>query len=577
MFMVQLSEFDAEVKETERSNKLEKQKAAQFPAYTPYSVYGFHLKCMPSPLDFLRTFQIYSELISRADVGIKLEISEEKKGSNTIPDTAGGYLNFAGILLLAGSILSHIFGFLALYDEKRLKYLCCFHRYRKVFFQLVLTRMAVVSSFVLLLVLVTLLVAFISGKDIFHSHYFIFAALAILMLNLSLVTGAAFGALKNKATGINLLIAVLIFLLVFIPWTVNNIGKHVTLSISASQTEYDKLKPLMDFEKRGIEKFGNLREGDDFNKFIESYREDELKLLKDMENKHKQRLLEKADKYRLLAMLFPSTFYLATAAELSGKGINNYFAFYDNTEKKKIGFIKFYFQKEYFTKPKPKKVDSYLKGDDGIFYLEPSLPKYFFIGLLLQLVYFIVMGFMAYIKGSQKVHPLKQKFPAEEDMFIHITQSETNVLLTLEPLVKAKLYNHLSGKEKLKSQVDLVSGDEFESAWNSDFAYLPHPDTLEEIGPRVLHTYLFGKAPEVSMDTWQVMFKFALQHKLIVMDDFLKGMRPDKIKDILLKIEEKQLFCLIISSDYYFTNAIVKDRKSIYCLKNDPLFGLLKD
>lgn len=334
------------------------------------------------------------------------------------------------VLLLAGSILAHIFGFPALYDEKQLKYLCCFHRYGKVFFQLLPARMAIVTLFVLLLVPVTQLAALISGKDIFHSHYFILAALAILVSNLSLVTGAAFGAFKNRAVGISLLIAVSIALFVFIP--------------------------------RAVIDIGNLR-------------------------------------------------------------------------------------------------------------------QYVLIGLLLQFVYFIAMGVTAYILGSRKVYPLKQEFPAEEDMFILITRSETNVLLTGDPLVKAKVYNHLSGKEKLKSQVDLVSGDQFESAWNSDFAYLPHPDTLEEIGPRALHTYLFGKAPEVKMDTWEVMFKFALQHKLIVMDDFLKGIPPDKIKDILLKIEEKELFCLIISSDYYFTTAIVKDRKNIYCLKTDPLFRLFED
>jgi hypothetical protein len=274
-------------------------------------------------------------------------------------------------------------------------------------------------------------------------------------------------------------------------------------------------------------------------------------------------------------MLFPSTYFLGSALEFSGNGTKGYFAHYKYTGKKKIGFIKYYFQKEYFTKPRPKQVEPYLKGDEAIFVLEPGFPDYFLLGSVLLIIYIIAAGVTAYIKVSRRLY-VKQKLPAEEDMFIHITQSETNVLFTLEPLVKAKLYNHLSGEEKLKSQVDLVSGAEFESAWNSDFAYLPHPDTLEEIGPRLLHTYLFGKAPKRNRDTWEVMFKFALLHKLIVMDDFLKGMPPDRIRDILLKIEEKQLFCLIISSDYYFTNAIVKDRKNIYCLKTDPLFKLLE-
>lgn len=574
VFQVQLGEFKAEVKETEKANKLEKQKPGQFAGYTPYSVYGLHFICMPSPLDFLNNFKIQNGLESSADVGSKLNITEDKKGNNALPDTAGGYLNFVGILLLAGAVLMAVFGFTDFYDENRWKYFCSCNSIKKVFFQVVSVRITVVTSFVLLLVSGTVILAFINGINILDKYYLYFTLAAIFVLNFFLILGTAHGASKDKTTGKSVLVILLIFLLVVVPWAAIKIGRHAALNISSHQTEYDKFDLLMIFERSGIKKFGDVRSGEEFEKLVKGYRDNNLKILENIESKHMEQLEDKAGKYRLFRMLFPSTYFLGSALEFSGKGTKGYFALYKYSRKKKIGFIIYYFQKEYFTKPGSKQVEPYLKGDEAIFILEPGLPDYFLLGSVLLIIYTIAAGVTAYIKVLRRVY-VKQKLPAEEDMFIHITQSETNVLFTLEPLVNAKLYNHLSGTEKLKSQVDLVSGAEFESAWNSDFAYLPHPDTLEDIGPRVLHTYLFGKAPKRNSDTWEVMFKFALLHKLIVMDDFLKGMPPDRIRDILLKIEEKQLFCLIISSDYYFTNAIVKDRKNIYCLKTDPLFKLL--
>lgn len=576
MFQVQVSEYKNEAEETRSAAKLENQKAGQFSGYTAYSVYGLHFTCLPTPLDFLLGFKIHNGLGSSADVGTSLNIYEDKKGKNALPDTFGGYLNFVGILVLAGSIFPSVFGFLGFSDKKRWKYLCSHHSFKKVFLQTAAARMTVVSSFILLLVPATILLGFINGINIIDKHYLLYGLIMIGVGNFFLFLGAAHGASKNKTVGRTVLVIVLVVLLAAVPWAVIKTGRHISLGISAHRTEFDIFEMLMAFEKSGYMKFGDERFSDDVVKFMKSYRDNELKILESMEVRHRRQMVEKADKYSLLSMLFPTTFVMGSALEFSGKGIDGLFALYDYTLEKKIAFINYYFDNEYFKKPKPKEVESFLKGDDALFPLRPALPPYFYLGAILLALYLAAAAVTAYIKMSRRVYD-KQKFHHEEDMFLTLSQSQPNTLFTADPVAKNKLYNHLSGKEKLKSQIELVTGDEFTDAYNIDFAYLPHPNTLEDIGPKTLHTYLFGKLPEQNMETWEVMFAFALQHKLIVMDDFLEGMHPRHIADILGEIERNERFCLIISSDYYFIDAVVKDKKNIFTLKTDPLSRLFKN
>ncbi len=566
MFQVRVREYIAEAKEAQKVAGLETQKAAQFSGYTAYSAYGLHFTCLPTPLDFLLAFKIYNPLSSSTDVGTKLNLYEDKKGNNALPDTAGGYLNFLGIFVLAGAIFSSIFGFAGLSDHDRLKYLCSYNSFKKVFLQVAAARMTVVSSFILLLFSATVPLGFINGVNIVDKHYIIFTVIMTGAVNFFLFLGAAHGASKNKTLGKAVLVIVLIFLLAAAPWAVITTGRHISLSISAYRTEFDIFEMLMTFEKSGYMKFGNERFNDDVIKFMKSYRDNELKILVSNETRHRRQMFERADKYSLFAMFFPTTFIQSSAMEFSGKGFAGLFGLYDYTLEKKIAFINYYFDNEYFKKPKPEKVESMLKGDDALFRLEPGFPAHFYPGAILMALYLAAAAATAYIKASRRVYD-KQKFHGEEDMFLNITQSQPNTLFTADPLPKNKLYNHLSGKEKLKSQVELIwdKDKDVNGAWNIDFAYLPHPGTLEDIGPKTLHTYLFGTPPDQNMDTWEVMFAFAQKSKLIVMDDFLKGMPPDKIDDILLKIKEKELFCLIISSDYYFIDAIVKDKNNIFC------------
>ena len=131
---VDMQEYKGELKKVEIANQLEKSKAGQFDRYTPYSVYGVRFVILPTPLNFLQAFRVYFDLVSEVDTGSKLLIYESRKGNNITPDTAAGFLNFSGLLLLLGSITAIVYGYTGYRNEKFLKYLCRLKVFNNVFF-----------------------------------------------------------------------------------------------------------------------------------------------------------------------------------------------------------------------------------------------------------------------------------------------------------------------------------------------------------------------------------------------------------------------------------------------------------
>jgi hypothetical protein len=577
MIQVEMNEYKGELIEIEKASMLEKEKASQFNRYTPYGVHGIRLISLPAPLNFLSASQVYGSLVAAVDTGTKLIIYESRKGNKVIPDTLAGYLNFPWILLLIGSLLCLIYGFTGFSNGKYLKFLCGLKTYRNVFLAILLARIAVVSLFIILLAAGTLILAVINGIDIIDPHYFYHLFLVFLVMNFSVFTGAAAGSVKNKKKGIALLAAIFLILNGLVPWLIVKTVQNISVSISEHQTEYDKLKILMAFEKRGFEKFGDLRTGEKVKEFIKSYFENEIKILENMEKEHKARIIEKIGKYRMLSVVFPSSFYLMSNVEISGRGANNYLCFYDFAGVKKRKFIEFYAEKKFFSDPKPDRVESFLKGDDNIFYSRGSLPANFLFGLGLMVFYTVGLGLAAYRNGRKKVYPVKEKLEGEESLYILLKRGESAVLFTTASLVKAKVYNYFSGKEKVRGEIDLVEEKkEGPDKEKRDFVYLVEPACFHGIKPHSLHGFLFGKPMEENMETWEILFKYARERELVIMDGFLEALSPDKVDTVKLEVKERKLFCLIISSDYYFTLFVAGSADSVCCLPNEPAAAVLK-
>ncbi len=572
---VDMKEYLGELKEIEYANQSEKLKAGQFDRYIPYSVYGVRFVIRPGPLNFLQVFAVYNALVSEVDTGSKLSIYESRKGNNITPDTAAGYLNFTGLLFLLGSILAAIYGYTGYRSEQYLKYLCRLKVFKNVFFSILAVRLGLFSLLVLCILAGNVVLGWLNGMDILNSNYCWYSFLVLAVLNFFLFTGDWFGAIKDRRAGIALVVGMIVLLDLLVPWFVIKTVKNISVSISEYQTQFEQLTILMAFEKMGIKKFGDVRTGDEFKKLVKSYLENQLKIQEDLESKHRQRIMEKVEKYQALGVFFPSSFYLSATAEISGKGYNNYFAFYDFTGRMKREFSEFFVEKNYLEEPKPGQVESFIKGDESIFRCQSSLPGNFLLGMVLMFFYISGSIIGTYFLVYHKVYPIKKKLPGESDLFIHIGKAEDIFFFTGNPLVRAKIYNHFSREEILESDILLVPEPSLETTGQIDFSYLPPARELKGLDAKTLYRFLYGEKMEKNREKWLVMLDHAVQSELVILEDFFKDLNPEDIDEALKILKEKDKFYLVITNDFYLTKDLA-DKKNVCFLKSDATANAVK-
>jgi hypothetical protein len=234
--------------------------------------------------------------------------------------------------------------------------------------------MLFLTATILILLVCTVTLAFLNGINIINSHSLYYYWQAFLFLNLCLAAGTTFGSMKNKFVGTVLLI-VLFSLNTLSPWLIYAISNGFSNNTSEHQVELDKLKIIMAFENRGVEKFGGERTGDKVKDFIKGFFGSELVLIEDIETKYKNSILETQKRYQTLSTIIPGSFFILNALEVSGQGFDNYSNFYGFAEQQKHEFIKFYADKKYLSENAPEAVQSFVKGDSNIFYSRPAFPE----------------------------------------------------------------------------------------------------------------------------------------------------------------------------------------------------------
>jgi len=560
-----------EIKEIEIANKLEKLKVEQFDRYKPYSVYGVRLFSMPSSLNFLSSFKIHSGLIAAVDTGTTLRIYETKKDNNVLPDPSYGFLNFVGLLIIFGSFLAMMLGYPAFNNEMELRFLFSLKSDAGTIRIRLTSRMIFITALLICLALCVFLLAWANGLTIPLNYFLVFWGVAILIMNFFLLLGTVSGSLKTRLKRITTFICLFLVVTIFSLLIIVEVVKGFSNNISEPQTEYDKLQILMVIEKRGITKFDTKRSGEEVYKFmIESF-ENDFKVIDAVEDRHKNFLFENIDKYGFLSALFPSTFFFMTTNEISGQGYKNYKDFYSFTEVTRREFIKFYIQKEFLEKPVPGKVESFIKGDENIFKCPSSIPVYFWVGISSTLFYIAVLAFLTLLFTYRKIYPVNRKLENEKDIYIRMQKGAPAVFFTKSELARAKIYNHLSGKERIRGEFCFEQDENMDLEKKFDMVFLPDPAALNDIKPRDLHRYLFGEDPENNMETWEVMLKYAQNFRIVIFDDFLKGMEPFKIDEIKKWLNDFEVYSITMTSDYYIARDFINERDQFFHLPDEKI------
>jgi ABC-type transport system involved in multi-copper enzyme maturation permease subunit len=376
-------------------------KVNQYLNYMQYGSYGFRILFIPSPLStyFVNSSTI-SELTSNVDAGERLKIYNSFKGRTLFAEKSGGFKDFSGIMLLLGSLLVLYFGYESMINKDYLRFMHGFTSVRRLFFCVVFSRMVVIFFLFLFTAVISWLFLVFNNIRLTpsdYTHMAIYLGILMLMLVFFFTLGTITGSFKSRFVGFVILVVSWFVLVFLVPGIVSAVTSRRADNMTSNyQLELEKLKILMDFEKRSYEETGVTTEEniESVREDIERYMENEFKKVQAFEKKLAGEIAKNIRHFQTLSSLFPSTFYLSTSDEISSKGYESFIDFFSYILELKEKFIRYYINKRYYSNYS--KVESFIKDDQNLFYAKSRLPRGFFRGLLLNLVFIVGLLIISY-------------------------------------------------------------------------------------------------------------------------------------------------------------------------------------
>jgi hypothetical protein len=376
--------------------------------YGQYGTYGFRIMFIPSPLCiYFFNSSTISELTSNVDSGERLNIYNSFKGRALFAEKSGGFKDFSGIMLLLGSLLALYFGYESLIYKDYLRFLTSTEDVKKVFLSLMAARIFIFILFFLLNAGLSLVLLFVNGvrpARVDYYYFLIYLAVLVLMLIFFFVLGTVAGSLKSRFAGFVMLIFSWFIFVFLAPGVVSAIiSRKADTIISNYRLELKKLRTLMAFEKRALEQVGFTNEDniESVRALMESYWEKEVREFREFEKKLEMEMRTNIRRFQNLSFLSPTSFYLSASNEISSKGYESFIRFFNYIQILKHKFVRFYINKRYYSNYD--KVESFVKGDENLFCARSRLPRGFFVGILLTMLYITGLAVLSYFRFKQSL------------------------------------------------------------------------------------------------------------------------------------------------------------------------------
>ena len=480
-------EYQHIIKNKKKFQEVERENVGKFVTYSQYGLYGFRLMFLPSPLSALFVDPAAApELTAFVDSGVRLRLYHSVLGKNLYDEKNPGFLDFSGILLLFGSILVLLLGYNSFRPREYLRHLSSILGHRKAFALVIAARMILTGVLFLFTVgcvplLMRLNHIVLSGRE--YAHLLVFVIITLLMLWFFLLLGAAAGSIKSKSSGFITVVALWFVFVFLIPGTISKIvSKKADNMSSAYNLEQEKLKILSEFEKKALARtlrYTTVEEKKDADrKSAESYWDNELKKIQAIEKKMEIEAGNNVNLFQALSMLFPTSFYISAASEIDSRGYRNVIDFYAYVQKLKSSFVRFYFDKKYYSNYSG--VESFVQDDENVFYAPSRLPGYVFPGMVLILIYIACLFVFSFYRLKSFLFARSGKDAEEVNgLDVELKTGETYVLLTNGRVLNDRLYKFFSVPDKdFKGLVRLddvsLASDESEVR-KSGFVYFCRP------------------------------------------------------------------------------------------------------
>jgi len=469
----------------EQFKEIEKMKVSQYDYYNQYGKFGFRLLFIPSPLcSLFVNSSPFQEVISHVDSGFELNIYNSFKGRSLFVEKSGGFKDLSGIILLFGSMLFLGLGYDSFTGKEYLRFISSFSSSRVIFWGILVTRLLMAILFSVLVIGVSFLVMLFNrlplvGGD--FGYLFAFFVVTVLLLGTFLLLGMAAATIKSRYVAIPTIIILWFCLVFMLPGAVAKMtAKRADNITSGYKLEFEKLRAIVRFEKRAIEKEGKFiiskSKSQSEKELMEDYWQNEFRTIQQLENSMETEMKRNIRFYQTLSLFSPSTFYTATGNEIGSRGYDSMIAFYEYVRRLKDEFIRFYIDKTFSAQTGA--VESFVRDEENLFYARSRLPRYFGFGLGLNGLYVVILILVCYVKFRRSLFSLgrgREWVLPKEELRIKLEMGKCTVCITSSAALRAAIYRFFVMAPTETFMVMDLDGLEIKGH-EQNFIYLCHPE-----------------------------------------------------------------------------------------------------
>jgi hypothetical protein len=205
---------------------------------------------------------------------------------------------------------------------------------------------------------------------------------------------------------------------------------------------------------------------------MERFYNKEFKKIEDLELDMINQTERIVKKRHFWSIFNPVTFYKSVNNELSSRGYNAYLDFYKHVQQKQRQFLRFYIDKRFYEKSTV--VEPFLKDDEYIYQMKPSLPDFFWLGVLVQFFYISALFLVGYRRFKKIIFASGEDFDKKELEKFTINEKGYNVWYAKGRGLMDALFNIF-----IKKQFEKLSVKTAKIARSKEhFFYICRPDEI---------------------------------------------------------------------------------------------------
>lgn len=469
--------------------ELENKRLGKYKSYFELSKYGIMIIAVSDPLNilFCDSNVFHGDLVSLINSFERLELNNKQKGVNVFEKPTGGSLDFSWYIITIGSVIVLAFGWFSFRNKDFLKQLMASASTKPIIAHIVISTarlfiLIVSITFITLISGIQMLIYGLMSNGVINGLLLFWLTSVVCMVPLFLVS-AIMGTIRSKVIGVSVTVLFWFCLLFLWPKIQNSVlyQKADNIVEPIFNHELKKFDIMTDFENKYIEEIKKIKTIPERNKanidWIERFWNNEFKELEKLESDMIRKIESCVKKFHFWSIFNPVTFYKSVNNELSSRGYVSYLSFYRDIQRKQRLFLRFYINKRFYENNP--KVEPFLKDDEYIYQLKSSLPAYFLLGIIYNLLLIGLLYFISYFRFKRIIFPIEKK-EAFSNLDLKLKKGKHYVYTykTYDPNFPDQVFNVLMGKAGKFTGKISINGENIVTGEKKNFVYLPVPDAL---------------------------------------------------------------------------------------------------